>query len=48
MDDCLSRLSGLLSRGLDEAKSSGASANFSKLRFTDEALLYSDKDWLNV
>lgn len=37
VDVCLSRLSVLLSGGLVE--SSEASANFSKLRLTDEALL---------
>lgn len=39
MEDCLSRLPALTSTGLVEDESSGASANFSKLRLTDDALL---------
>lgn len=42
VDDCLSRLSALLLSSLVEAESSGASANFSRLRLTDDALLNDD------
>lgn len=48
MDDCLSRLSGLLSGGLVEAESSGASANFSRLRLTDDALLNNNNNELTL
>lgn len=46
MDDCLSRLSALLLSSLVEAESSGASANFSRLRLTDDALPESSESLL--